>query len=74
MDDAEASLVLEAVKGLASSTANISGNQDGKKFSWIRSVQLGDRDPASSSLLAVTAKESKGTHLKGFHMMQLHLS
>lgn len=32
------------------------------------------RDPASFSLLAVSAKKSKGIHLKGFHMMQLHLS
>lgn len=39
MDDAEeASLELEAVKGLASSTANVSGNEDGKKFIWIRSA------------------------------------
>lgn len=76
MDDAgEASLVLEAVKGLAPPTANLSGNRDGKKkFIWIRSVQLGARDSASSSLLAVTVKESKGMCLKGFHMMQLHLS
>jgi len=59
MDDAEeASLELEAVKGLASSIANVSGNQDGKKFSWVRSVQLGAGIlPVPPSLLSLQRKE-----------------
>lgn len=77
MDDAGAALLeLEAVKGLASYTANVSGNRDGGKKNsagaGVCSWEL--RDPASFSLLAVSAKKSKGIHLKGFHMMQLHLS
>lgn len=59
MDDAEeASLELEAVKGLAPSTANVSMNQDGKKLQLDELCAAGRGDSARSSLLAVTVKEN----------------
>lgn len=53
MDGAEeASLELEAVKGLAASTVNVYRNRDGKNLSWIRCVQL----PGPPSLLSLLKK------------------
>lgn len=60
MDDAgAASLGLEAVKGLASSTANVSGNRSGEKKAQLeQECAAGSLEtlPVSPSLLSVQRK------------------